>query len=128
RILAGLSLTKNADLNMGIYAPGAGTVTVSPTSPNAGKFTATGTPTTGVSVTYPATITLTSGTRTLSLTPALRGAAADNQAGSSVVSSGSTVTLSASGRYYFWLGGSTAIGAAAGTGTYTGTFTLTVQY
>jgi hypothetical protein len=128
RILVGLSLTKNSDLNMGIYTPGAGTVTVAATSPNAGKFTATGTPSTGIRVTFPATITLTSGPRTLSLSTIVRGNANDNQAGSSAVASGATVTMSAAGRHYFWLGGSTTIGAAAGTGTYTGTFTLTIQY
>lgn len=128
RILVALSVTKNADLDMGMYNPGAGTVSVAATSPNAGKFTASGSASTAITVTYPTTITISNGAATLSLTTTIRGAQDDNQAGSTVVGSGEVVILSGTGRHYFWLGGTTTIGAGASTGTYTGSLTLSLQY
>ncbi len=128
KVLVSLGLITHADLDMGIFSPGAGTVTVNATSPSAGKFRATGTGGYGLIVTYPGSVTLTSGVNTLSLTVSMHGNDTDNQAGSSAVPSGSTEYLSTANDYFFWFGGTTTIGVAQPTGVYTGTLTLSVQY
>ena len=140
KVLVSLALITLSDLDMGWFIPGAGTVAVNAKSPSAGKFRATGTSGYGLTVTYPGSVTLTSGVNSLSLTVSVLGNNTDNQAGSSAVPSGSTVYLGRPPRgqgqprrvrgtdFFFWFGGTTTIGVAQPTGSYTGTFTLSVQY
>lgn len=127
RVFSDLTLTKNTDLDMGITNPGINQV-VAATAGSAGKFTMGGQGSAGVTVTYPASITLTSGANTLSFAPDVNGLDTDTQGSSSSVSSGSSVTTSAGGAYYFWLGGTATVPGAQATGTYTGSLTLSVAY
>lgn len=127
KVYSNLSLTKNADLDLGITNPGTDK-TVAATSASAGKFTVGGQAGVGVTLSYPASVTLASGANSLSFAPSIHGLNADTQGSSAAVSSGSTVTTSSGGAYYVWLGGTATVGAAQATGTYAGTFTLSIAY
>ncbi len=81
------------------------------------------------SVSYTNTpMTFTTGS--ISWTPSLVGATTStNQTSATSVSSGSNVTTSGTGYYYFWVGGTTApITNTLPAGAYQGTFDLTVTY
>jgi hypothetical protein len=127
RVYANLSLTKNADLDLGITNPNAD-VTVAASSASAGKFTVAGQGSVPITVTYPASISLTSGANSLSFAPSIAGLDADTQGSASAVSSGSTVNTSAGGAFYVWLGGTATVGVSQATGSYTGSFTLSIAY
>jgi hypothetical protein len=127
RVYSNLVLTKNSDLNLGITNPGTDK-TVAATAAAAGKFTVGGQASVPVTVTYPSSVSLTSGANSLSFAPEINGHSADAQGSSAAVSSGSSVTTSASGAYYVWLGGTATVAAAQPTGTYAGTFTLSIAY
>lgn len=127
-VYSALALVKNQDLDMGVVNPGAGLVSVDPaSSANAGKFTASGQPSVPITVTFPSSVTLGNGTDNLTLTPSVSALDSDTQGASSTITSGTTATLAASGAHYFWLGGDVNVGAVS-TGTYTGSFTLTIAY
>ena len=84
-----------------------------------------------VSVYYDATVTLTeteAGVETITMTPEVVGAAAvANRAGAASIASAGTVTL-VSAAYYIWVGGSLPQMVNKPTGTYAGTFNISVEY
>lgn len=127
-VIAGLTLAKNQDLDYGSLATNSGNATVDPTtSANAASFTVGGQPSTPVSLSWVSS-NLTNGANTISYTPSVAAASDPTTQGSATaVSSGDVVTLSASGAYGVWVGGTINVGAVA-TGTYNGSFTLTVAY
>lgn len=130
KIIAPLTATKSAaNLDFGSIVPGtAGTVVISTAAtaartPSAGincigtfsnvAFTVTGEASTTYSVTYPATVTLTSGENNMVATLACSANATGNP-----IATGT-----------FYLGASLAVGATQATGSYTNTgFNVTVSY
>lgn len=132
RLIAPLTLTNNADLDMGIVVPGVtpGTVTINPStgvqtmtggvvyasaSGTPAQFAVTGAPSHSISITLGAgTVTLIgpAGTMTLTLS-------------SSVAS---PTTLSAAGAANFGVGGVVGVAANQADGNYVGTLTITVAY
>ncbi len=130
-IIAPITLTKTADLNFGTVAPttSAGTVVMSPSgvrtgtnvilstlgAGNAAGFTVTGNPNSTFSVTLPTSISLTGAGPSMTV----------NNFTSSLTTS---PALSSSGSSTFKVGGTLAVRANQSVGTYTGTFTVTVNY
>jgi hypothetical protein len=84
-----------------------------------------------VSVYYDATVTLTetgAGVETITMTPEVVGAAASTSQATAVgIPSTTTVTL-VSAAYYIWVGGSLPQMVNKTTGTYAGTFNISVEY
>ncbi len=65
----------------------------------------------------------------LTFTPQVVGSqSSGSQSSASSKSSGASITLSGTGSYYLWLGGSVSVPSGQAGGTYTGTFDLTVSY
>ena len=132
RIVSPISLTKTADLNFGDVVSGAsaGTVVVTPagvrsagggatlgnaTSVAAAAFTAGGQGSATYAITLPASASVTSGANTMTVngfTSSPSGTGALNAGGSQPITVGATLN----------------VGAAQATGTYTGTFSVTVTY
>jgi hypothetical protein len=82
----------------------------------------------GVTVFYDPTVTLTSGSNTMTMTTSIIGDAVQaNRATAGPVASGSTVTL-VSNEYFIWVGGSLPALTAQALGTYVGTFNLSAEY
>lgn len=134
-VIQGITLTVSGTLNFGTVVAGTTPAALSAnTNGSAPLFTATANGATSLTVTYGATVSLTGPGTALTFTPSVVGAnSSSNQSSATSVASGSTVTTSGStgsaGHYYFWLGGSlAAIPAAQTPGTYSGSFTLTVNY
>ncbi|HSL71614.1 MAG TPA: DUF4402 domain-containing protein [Longimicrobiales bacterium] len=127
-VVAALSLTTTQNLDLGVTTAGTN-ATVLPTATAAGAFTAAGQANTPITVTYPATVNLAGPGANIVFTPSLTGdPSAANQAGAAAVASGSTVTLSGTGGHFFWLGGTATVPVGQASGTYSGTFTLSVAY
>lgn len=124
-VRAALSLAKNADVNFGIVNTSS-TTTLNPTAPTAGqtagKFTAGGTGTSTIVVTW------TSASPTGSTyTPSVYSNGTDAAASATVIAaSGNTVAL-VGGARFFYVGGSLVAPATAGV-INDGSFTLTVTY
>jgi hypothetical protein len=91
-----------------------------------GTVTITGAVSTPVIATWPATITLTNASKTLTLTLAVNGNAAGTQSASTALTSGTAVTTSASGNYSMWVGGNMTTGTDLGL--FTGSATFAVEY
>jgi hypothetical protein len=138
RVFSDVTLTPYGHTDFGTVGNSeAKTHTINPNSPgpeqSTAKFVADGEKNEEVKVTFDATVTLcheTSGCGT-SLTFTSNVAHLDGDAqccGPSNLLSGSTVRLSADGKYYFWLGGKIDVPAGQLTGRYEGTFTITVVY
>ena len=134
-VIQGITLTVSGTLNFGTVVAGTTPAALSAnTNGSAPLFTATANGATSLTVTYGATVSLTGPGTALTFTPSVVGAnSSSNQSSATSVASGSTVTTSGStgsaGHYYFWLGGSlAAIPAAQAPGSYSGSFTLTVNY
>ncbi len=108
------------------------TVTINPnTSPNASVFTVTGAAGHSFTVTYsnPSVIMSDGQGNTLTFIPSVVGSSSSSSQGTAApVSSGVTLTLSSTGAYYFWLGGSIQVPNGQQEGTYSGTFSLTATY
>ena len=129
-ILSAITVTENTQLNFGdISAPAAGgTVTLSPAnaisgtgftfvgSTAAGNFTATG------SATQPAVITFSTGD-TLS-----DGSGHTLAIGSYTTDAGASPTFNGSGNLTFNVGAQLTVGASQVAGSYSGTYTITVNY
>jgi len=86
-----------------------------------------------VTVTYPATQSLTgSVSGNLTFTPSTQWTTSTTQTGGTSFTSGTSISLGGSaysaGTRYIWLGGSIASPSTASVGTYTGTFAITVAY
>jgi len=92
---------------------------LAPAATNA-AYTVGGNPSATYAITLPATITVTSGTDNMTITPTARTVSAGVD--------GLTGTLDGGGADSFTIGGSLAVPAAQPTGTYAGTFDVTVAY
>ncbi len=142
-VLANLTITKNTDVDFG-NIPATGTPILDPKGAShtdvgsratVGVFTITGSASTQISITYPATNTLGNGTTTMTFTTDIEGHA-DTQASAADVASGTQVTIGAAGSYKFWLGGNLGTLSSQATGTYAsdnatnggGDFTLAIEY
>ena len=127
---AGISLTVTGGVVFGTVVQGQGSVVNAATAAvaNVAAFTTAAAPSTAMTVTYSNT-TLANGANTLTWTPSLVGTNnAANRATAPVISTGGSATTSATGNFYFWLGGTVSTVTATPSGTYSGTFTLTVAY
>jgi hypothetical protein len=134
-----LSITETGTLNFGTAYPGYAVTPVDPkTSSNIPVFTVQGEPNAPVSITLPASVNLTYNSNSITFTPTVNGSASNSQSTSGSVSTGTiTENLSAAsgsgnvGYYYLWLGGHINNDAALPdlpSGTYTGTYTVSVSY
>lgn len=134
-VIQGLSMTATGSLDFGMMVAGTTPPSLSALSGSAPEFTTAGSGGSGITVKYPSTVSLQDAYgNTLTFTPSLLGASVStNQSGATAVPSQSMVTLSGTsgqtGYYYFWLGGSIAhVPGGQPSGSYSGTFTLTVNY
>jgi Domain of unknown function (DUF4402) len=135
-VIRGLSMTAVGSLDFGQMLAGTTPPSLSAqTNPGAPMFTSAGQLNHRITATYSSSSSLNDGYgHTLTFSPSLFGATSwTNQAASSHITSGSSVTLTGdaggTGYYYFWLGGGLgAVPAGQPAGTYTGTFNLTVSY
>lgn len=138
-IVTPLTITRNADLVFGSWAAGAsqsyrinadatGTttgatgqaLTVTGVTRSAARFTANGAANGQVTWSFPASITVTSSSGTLTVTPVLPAGA---------TGSNLNTTLDATGASSVFMGGSIATGTTAPTtGQYTGSFTVQANY
>jgi hypothetical protein len=131
-IVTGISLTKTADLNFGSVVPGgaAGAVVMSPagarsatggaslgssTGSSAGSFTVAGLASAAYSITLPASTTIASGGNNMTV-----DTFASTPSGTGTLSGGGTQTLS--------IGATLHVAASQPTGTYSGSFNVTVTY
>lgn len=104
------------------------TTTINPrTSADAIVLTVAGSPNASIKVDY-TTVDPTDGTTSVPFTPQVRGHTVNNGAPSTALASGSIRTITGTGSYYIFVGGSITIPAGAPTAIYTGSFTLTVTY
>jgi hypothetical protein len=139
-IIRPLTLTKNADLKFGTVvrpSSGSGTVTVSNAgaravtgtivglssgdTPQASQFTVAGEGGQSVSVTIPATFTMTDGTDILTVTTS------NNLTGSASAQTLSNA-LGTAGSLAFNIGGVVTVTSTQSIGAYTGTFTVAAAY
>jgi Mat/Ecp fimbriae major subunit len=136
-VVSSLALTRTGTTDFGYFENHAHVETISPSSPAPGQstaqFIASGTPGAFVLVSFDATVTLCAAAvcslGTMTFTPNVASSPSDNQAGSTAnLTSGSAVQLSASGSYFFWLGGSLTVNANQKTGAYSGTFSMSISY
>ncbi len=125
-VVAALTLTNTAPLDFGTVGLNT-VVNVAFTDAAAASWLATGEANTPVTVTYPASLALSNGTENMTFTPSM-GSHATTQASASALASGNVVNLNASGEHRFWMGGSIDTGTITTTGTYSGLFSLTVEY
>lgn len=133
-VIQGLTLAvSGGPLNFGTIVAGTTAAAISAQSSTV-LFTVTGNGGGSVTVTYSGVTLNGPGGATLAFTPSVSGSASSGGQGSSTsVSSGSSITLSGStgsaGNYYLWLGGSLgSIPSNQTPGSYTGTFTMSVNY
>ncbi|MCF7826366.1 MAG: DUF4402 domain-containing protein [Candidatus Marinimicrobia bacterium] len=141
-VQANLSLTAVDSVNFGTLQP-TSTPIIDPTgsshtdvtSPTVGSFDLTGANDQVVTITEGGNVTLGDGnSHTMTFTPDLFGKASDDASTSSAV--GGTVTLSATGTYFFWLGGDLGTLTNQVAGSYSsevgsggsGSWTLDVEY
>ena len=136
-VIKGLSTGISGQDNFGTIVAGttpsslnAQSGTVGSGSGNISLITITGNNGTLIHITFDATDLLTGPGTSITYTPSVYGASSSSsQSTSSQVLNNATVNLSATGNYYFWIGGSlSALPAAQTPGTYSGTWTLTVNY
>lgn len=135
-----ISPTGAQTLSMGDAAIGAPSPSVDPTGQNTTgttatplEFTISGEASHTLTVNYPTTVTLSNGTDNLTFVPSVSGT---NQAGAQATStvftggSSSGETLSTSGAYYVYVGGTLSVATIPNqsTGSYSGTFTISVNY
>ena len=132
RIITPISLAKTADMNFGdVVASGAlGTVILTPagarsttggaslgsaTGVTAAAFTVSGQGSATYAITLPASTSVTSGANSMTV-----NAFTSNPSGTGALSAGGSQNLT--------VGGTLNVGASQATGTYTGTFNVTVTY
>ena len=130
KVIASLSITPtSATLDFGEVAQGTSPAAIAPASGIA--FTVAGEPNHAATLTYNATATLNgpNGSTPLTFTASVIGNTTNSTSGAASLSSGTSITLSGSGNYYIWLGGSLgSILASQTTGQYSGALTITVSY
>jgi len=129
KVIAALSITPtSATLDFGEVAQG----TQPAIAPASGiAFTVAGEPNHAATLTYNSTATLNgpNGSTPLTFTANVIGNTTNSTSGAASLSSGTSITLSGSGNYYIWLGGSLgSILASQTTGQYSGALTITVSY
>jgi hypothetical protein len=137
-VIGALTLTLDNNVDFGnVSATTAGTVYLDPTeqantycgaTADAGEFTISGEASTGMTVTWPGSVVLSNGTDNLTYTLEVNGLDNDNQTGSSEITSPASITSSATGFYYLWVGGDVGQLATQPAGSYTNTATFTVEY
>ncbi len=130
KIFAPISISAGGDMDFGTMVPTgtAGTVTVTPAGarssvdvdlfggfPAAASFDVTGEKDSNYSITFPSSATLTSGGNTMTIDTFIDDAGASPQ-------------LSGSGSDTFNVGATLNVGATQASGTYSGTFSVTVNY
>ncbi|HUI29612.1 MAG TPA: DUF4402 domain-containing protein [Candidatus Acidoferrales bacterium] len=126
-----ISLTKTRDISFGIVPQGVTTVTINPvTGAGAtGTFTLGASASTQMNVSWSST-DLASGGNTIGFAGA--GTASGNtvnvQGTSLPLTNPGIFTTSGTGAYFFWAGGTATLTPTQATGSYTGTYTLTVTY
>lgn len=134
-IVEGLTLSGNNDLNFGqIVAAGSGTQTeqVAKSSGNVGKFTATGTGSNQIEVTFdnePSELTDGNG-NSMPLSLTFYGNGADDAGTASEITERPATKSLVSGNYYIYVGGQLTVGDASANpaGTYDANVTLSIAY
>jgi Domain of unknown function (DUF4402) len=130
-ILKALKITSYGDASFGTTYAGVDSVILNPGSPasgqTAGTFVVNGEPNHAINVSFTSTSPAVTGAA-VTFAPSLVGFTSNSQ--TSATSVGTSVPLDAStGDYYFWVGGTLrGITASAVSGSYSGTFTLTISY
>jgi hypothetical protein len=129
QVIAPLTVSKDADLSFGTVTKGAGMVVVAAATgarsvtgnvglaggtAAAAAFTFSGEPSRAITVTVPATVTLTSGANTLSVATTNTGAGSQ--------------TLSGAGSHGVKVGGSITLASDTASGNYSGTLTVSASY
>ncbi len=128
QVVKALTLTSSSStLAFGSMAQNT-TKSIDPHEAGAIKFTANGEPNTSIRMLF-ATATLSNGgDGRLTFTPEVAGGSVDEQDGATAVESGEEAELDAeTGNYFFYVGGSLPV-ANDPVGSYSGTWTLTVEY
>lgn len=133
-VIQGLTISASGALDFGnIVAGTTPTALDAQTNGSAPEITVTGNGNTAITVTF-STATLSGPGSDITFTPSVYGAAlSTSQSSSTQVLNNGSVTLNgtsgSAGNYYFWLGGSlSAVPAGQTPGTYTGHWTITVNY
>ncbi len=128
-ILAGLSIQLiQGNLDFGDIVVTGSPQTPTKTPDNGALFEVTGNINTPVTVTFN-NVSLTNGaTGSMTFTPNVEHTTTNNYSSPSPVSSGNQVTLTSGGKAWLWVGGSLAVAANQETGSYSGTFTISVAY
>lgn len=139
KVVSGISIQNNANVDFGNIAQGQGTVTLSKngglssssgitsqTAGSAGKFTVSGFPTAAFSITASATaLSAGSGAPAINFAPVVYGYESDNPSAAVGVNSG---ILNSSGNFYLYIGGQVTVPVNQPQGTYAGSVTVTVNY
>lgn len=128
-VIRALTLTKvtGSDLDFGINAAGTTPTAIAPGS--GVQFEADGQANTQLLVTHSGDVDLTGPGDAIAFTANIVGNSTDDAGSAVALPDATNVTLSAGGRFYFWLGGSlAALPASQAPGTYSANWTLTVAY
>lgn len=133
-VIQGLQISASGALNFGNIVAGTTPASLNAqTNTSAPLITVTGNGSSQITVTY-STAALAGPGADITFTPSVYGSGlSSSQATSTQVNNNSQVNLNgtsgSAGNYYFWLGGSlSAIPAAQTPGSYTGQWTITVNY
>lgn len=138
-LVQAIGITEIGTLNFGTAYPGYAVPPVNPkTASSIPLFTISGEPSSSVTITLPITVPLTFSSTTVPFTPTVSGSQTYDQATSSTLSIGTvTATLGTAGtgayagNYFLWLGGHVNNDNPLPnlpSGTYTGTYTVQVNY
>lgn len=126
-VVAAVGISKNQNLSFGDVARNTSS-TIAVTDGAAAKFTVTGEPNKDITIALTDPSTLSDGSNTLTFSSDAKYNTSDNAGAASALTSGSTISLSASGNLYVYVGGTVTAGASQVTGAYSGTFTVEVDY
>ncbi|MEX2401158.1 MAG: DUF4402 domain-containing protein [Rhodothermales bacterium] len=127
-VIAALSLAKSQDLSFGDVAQNT-TSTIAVTDGGVVKFTITGEPSKNITFTLTVPANLTDGSaNTLPFTDDIQYNTADDAGTASNLNDGATIAINGTGNLYVYLGGEVTAGGAQVTGSYTGTYTVKVDY
>ncbi len=139
-VLGTLTVSKLQDIQFGQVEAGAGLVTLDPQTGTTGVSTGTesqgkfqisttdGTQT-DFQATFSSSVTMNEASSPNSITfdPIVYGYDQNQVNNSAPYTSGTSATFN-NGNYYFWIGGDIDVGAGQASGSYVGTFTLSVSY
>ena len=126
-VIAALTISKDQDLQFGEIASGTAK-TIAVTDAGATTFSIGGEASTTVTLTYTAPTTLTDGGNAMPFTADVQANTTDDAATASALSSGDSQTLSASSALYVYLGGTADASASPPMGSYSNTFSISVEY